>query len=240
MENEQIKQNNLRDAILQKIQKGEVKMKPKYFFVLKVVVLFVILFVTVVTSVLLVSYTLFSLRAGGQVFLLGFGKRGLYEFFLVFPWLLLGLNVALLIFLDYLLKRFKFAYHNPIIYVFLGSLVVITSFGSLVNFTSFHKSLMYRAEGIGLPVGGRFYQGLRKSHEEYGIFRGEVLSLATSSFFVREDRISEGQKEVVFTVVLPPQAKISEIRVGDRVFVAGDVFDHEIRAYGIRKLAQGD
>ncbi len=236
MENENFK--NKKEEILEKIRKGEVKMRPKAFFLAKISLLVFVAFITFVVSVLLVSYTWFNLRAGGHILLLSFGGRGFFEFFLLFPWFLLLIDVMLILFLDSLLKKFKFGYHHPVLFVFLGSILVITLAGSMINMTSFHKNIMQMAENKKLPIPGvgGFYSDLRKSHEESGLFRGIIVSLATSSFIIRG---KEGTK--TFEVFTPKGfGVITFLNVGDTVFVAGDVEGNMVRAYGIRRISYED
>lgn len=242
MNTEEQKQN-IKEEILQKIQNGEVKMRPKAFFIVKIAALIFVAFTTFVVSVLLVSYTWFNLKTGGHIFLLSFGGRGFYEFFILFPWILLVLDVGLIVLLDWLIKRFRFAYHNPVLYVFVGSLLLITIGGTVINMTSFHKSIMRRAEEKQLPIPGvsGFYTGLRKTHMESGLFRGEIISVATSSFFIKNGRYDMDDSTSSIEVITPDGFNVQMIlSIGDEVFVAGDFADSSIRAYGVRKLTLDD
>ena len=233
--------NSLTEQILKKIEVGEVSMKPKAYFIARVGLLMFVLVLTFLTSALLISYILFSIKAGGKIFLLGFGTRGLFEFVLMFPWLLLVINVILLLFLDSLLKHFKFAYNRPILYLFLGTLVVITLFGSLINFTPFHGSMMHRAEKRSLPMFGSLYSDIRKSHRENGIFRGIVATVSTSTFTIRHNDYDIDVDDSQLKVFTPSNVDISGLlHIGDEVFVAGDVINSEIHAYGIKKLDIND
>ena len=238
MENIETQKNNLKNAILEKIKSGEVKMRPKAYFIVKVGSLMLVAFLTFVVSVLLISYTLFSLHVGGQIFLLGFGARGFYEFLIVFPWILVLIDLALLLFFDYLMKKFKFGYGSPIVYLFLGSIGLIIIFGVLLNLTSFHRGLLDRAEHKHLPFMGGFYNDLKQSHKEYGIFQGQIVSLATSSFsFQYIDNDPETDDPIV-NVYIPAGFNIESIlSSGDEVFVAGDMIGTgTIKSYGVRKI----
>jgi hypothetical protein len=235
MNNEQ--QKDIKNSVLSRIESGEIKMKPKTFFVLKVVSLSFIIVATSLISILLISYILFSIRVGGHILLLGFGVKGLYKFLLIFPWLLLILDIALLLFLDFLLKRFKFGYHSPIINLFLATFVVITAFGSIVSFSRIHTTFLNKAEHNQLPspfLG--FYSGVRKSHAEEGIFRGLVASESTSTFIIIHNDYDDGPGDQI-TVIEPNGADIRQfIAKGDEVFIAGEMINGQIYAYGIRKI----
>ena len=239
MENENITQNNnLKEKIFQKIKAGEVTMTSKYYFYCKVALLVFVIFITLLISAFLISYIMFSLRTGGHLFLLGFGSKGLYEFFIIFPWLILLVDIALLLFLDWLLKSFRFGYNSPIIYLFLGSFVVITSLGTLLTFTPLHKSMMRRAEDKGLPMMGGYYGQVRRSHSEQGIFRGTVVSIEGNTLLLGPnpyDKDPHMNRQI--TVVGPEGMDLSTIlNIGDEVFVAGNATNSQIWAYGVHKL----
>jgi hypothetical protein len=230
---------SLRDNIFKKIKAGEVTMKPKYYFYSKIALLVFVIFVTLLTSAFLVSYLIFSLQVGGHFFLLGFGAKGLYEFFVLFPWLILIIDVCLLLFLDWLLKSFRFGYNSPIIYLFLGTFVVITGMGTLLTFTPFHDTLMRRAEGgrdLPPPMNG-IYGGVRRSHSEQGIFRGIVVSIDKDSFIIEHNDYDMDRNNGQIRVVVPATTDITKmIKIGDEVFVAGDATNSEIHAYGFHRL----
>ncbi len=235
MNDETIK-NNIPGEVLAKIKAGEISMRPKNYFIFQLCLLIGVLFLIVVTSTFLISYILFSLKAGGQLFLLSFGTRGLYQFLTAFPWFLLCINALLLLFLDWLLKSFRFGYNSPIIYLFLATLFISTFLGWLINFTSVHSALMHRAEDKHLPFGGGFYSGLGKSHSNKGMFQGEVVAIEGKNFFLRHDDYDINGGIHVMKVSLGADIDISGLEVGDEVFVAGDLVNNEIIAYGLHKL----
>src|SRR6185369_5791914 len=105
--NEDNIQNNLKSTILEKIKKGEVEMTPKSRFVFKVVLLISLAVLIFITTVFLVSYTVFSVIVSGHLLLLGFGWKGLLTFMLLFPWTTFCIDIVLVFVLDLLLRRFK-------------------------------------------------------------------------------------------------------------------------------------
>ncbi len=241
MNSDSNKQINIKEHILEKIQSGEIRMTSKSYFVFRLCLMAFVMFLIFITSTFLLSYILFSMRAGGNVFLLGFGLKGFYHFILSLPWLLLGLNIGLLLLLDGLLKSFQFGYKSPILYLFVATFVLITAFGLLINFTPFHGSMMRRAEEKKPPLAPGFsglYGDIRKSHRETGVFRGVVQSVSTSTFiiiYVSNDSES-GQLKMVYT----PKGVVigNSLQAGDTVFIAGTEEGGNIMAYGIHKLLE--
>ncbi|HEY4509281.1 MAG TPA: hypothetical protein VJC13_03355 [Candidatus Paceibacterota bacterium] len=233
-------QNNIKQDVLEKIKTGQIQMKSRARFISGVTVLVCVTILVFIISALLISYIFFSIYTSGHLFLLGFGTRGFYQFILYFPWLLLALDALLLLLLDFLLKRFKFVYHRPVLIIFLGTLFLIAFIGFLVDLTSLHRAMMYRAEERNLPVFGGFYDGLRKSHRERGIVHGEVISINGSELVLRRDDYDDygfATASSTLRVVAPISLKVGTfLQVGDEVFVAGDIINGEIHAYGIRKI----
>lgn len=233
-----IQNSDLKNAVFKKIDCGEVSMRPKSYFYFKIALTIFVIFVTLIISALLLSYMLFSLREGGHIYLLGFGIKGFYEFFMLFPWVILVIDIALLMFLDWLLKGFRFGYNSPIIYLFLGTFVFITLFSSLINYTSFHRSIMYRAEDRRLPIASGFYDGLRQSHSKYGIFRGVVSSIEGNTFTIMHYDYDYPSNGTLVKVIAPNGVKVANLlKVGDQVFVGGEATtSSQIKAYGVNKL----
>lgn len=239
MNEENKQQNNIKDEILQKIKSGQVSMRPKYYFLIKLVVLAFVTFVTFVLSAVIVSYVIFSIKASGQTNLLNFGPRGFYHFLLALPWLILFIDVFLIIVLDWLLKSFRFGYNSSVLFLLVVTMVSITVLATLINYTSFHRSLLHRAENKNLPLAGGFYMGIRMSHGNQGMFRGEVVSIvSTSTFFIKHNDFDNDTKDSLIEVFVPQGSDVFTLflKNGDKVFIAGDKIPSGIRAYGIRKL----
>jgi hypothetical protein len=240
MNEENTQQNNVNiNQILEKIKSGKVNMRPKYYFMLRLVALAVTIFITFLLSAFIVSYVIFSINAGGEINLLAFGPRGLYHFILTLPWLILVVDVLLIVFLDWLLKGFRFGYNSSILFLFVVTMVSITALATLINYTSFHRKLMRRAENNTLPIGGGFYMGIRMSHGNQGIFRGQIVSIeSTSTFYMKHNDLDSDTDYHVIEVVTPQNSDVFTLFLapGDEVFIAGDKTSTGIRAYGIRKL----
>ena len=113
----QINESSLRDIkshVLQQIQAGKISMKPKFHHLLKIISLVVVACFTLLISSFLVSFIVFSIVESGKLFLLGFGARGFLIFFFLFPWSLLVIEIAFIILLEWLIKKFKFGYRSSL------------------------------------------------------------------------------------------------------------------------------
>ncbi|MES2213432.1 MAG: hypothetical protein V4473_01155 [Patescibacteria group bacterium] len=228
-------QENLKQKVLEKIEAGEVSMRPKIYFIFSVIISVLLMVLILITSIFLISYTLFSLSISGRLFLLGFGWRGVFVFIVLFPWVVFLVDIVLVTILGLLLKRFRFGYHSPTIFLFAGTAICIVVVSYVVNTaTPIHGRIMNRAEHNALPVVGGFYTGLRHPHEDRGVFEGVVREIEDNTFMMHPDTDEESR---LIRVITPTSTQVSLfITIGDHVFVAGDIVNGEIHAYGIKKF----
>jgi hypothetical protein len=237
MEENNDKKIDLKDRILRDIQAGKVSMRPKLYFSLKIAALVMVAFAVVCISIFILNFILFSLRIGSQAMLLGFGPRGFLLFLSFFPWGLLLIDLVLLIVLESLLRRFQFGYRTPTLYLLLGLLALTFSVGfALDKGTGFNDEMLTRARDRHLPppVGG-FYQGAVPPSSKGLCRRCVITDINGSEIFVTDSRTGS----TTIRVILPPndpRATTSELKIGDRVFIAGDEDDGVIRAFGLRKM----
>ncbi len=244
------------ESVLARIKAGEVKMHSRGRYILSVAAVAALVFAILVVSVFLSSFILFNMRMTGQSFLLGFGMKGLLSFFVFFPWGLLLVDIALLAILEKILRRFRFCYKMPVIYMF-AAVAVVTLLSGLVldRSTPFHDDLLRRSDKRKLPLPlGSMYGGMRLPLPPKGdsICRCLITSIDGNVLTVRRniskdvirdlfrDATSSTPLEKEFTVVLPEMMKEDALRlieVGDTVFIAGSIEEGSIRAFGIRKEA---
>lgn len=230
-------QNNIEEEVLKRIECGDVKMKSRRYFVVKAAILVFFTFVIFVSTTILVSFLVFTLVNRGDLFLLSFGAKGISKFVLMFPWYLLVINAFLLIFLDYLVRRFKYGYHSPIIYLFLGTLVFVTLFSFVINYTSFHKMLYGFARKNNIPYADQFYNNIRMPHRQDGVARGIVTYVGDNYLVLRPtDRQNMGEQIKVYA---PEGMDIKNlVHVGEEVYIAGDIATGtEIIPYGMHRMS---
>src|ERR1041385_3285643 len=143
---------SIREAVLAKIKKEQVTPHPRAYFVLQIIALAAVSLAVLGISVFLCNFIFFAIRISGSRELLGFGNRGLAIFFHVFPWWLLVLDIGLIVLLEGLLRRFRFGYRSPILYLLFALLVITISTGyTLDRATLFNDFLHDRAHEHRLP-----------------------------------------------------------------------------------------
>ncbi len=231
MNNNQEK-NNIIDKVLNKIKSGEVKMKPKMYFILKTVLIMIGFLAAGLFVLFLISFIGFHLRASGVWFLPGFGLRGFRTFFSYLPWLLILIAALSIIVMETLLKRFAFVWRKPIIYSLLVVILIAFLGGFLIDKTPFHQGLFLKAREGKLPLAGPIYRDFGMPRFQ-GVQRGVVEEITEKGFKIRtfDDQL--------LTVVLIGDTQFppgKEIKQGDSVVVMGERGDDTVQAFGVRKI----
>lgn len=131
--------NTLEDKILTAIKSGELKMRPRWHFFLKSAFLLTGAIALFTILLYLTSFIIFVLHRNGTWFLPAFGFITTRAFLSSLPWLLIGLAVGLVIFLESLVQRFSFGYRRPLIYTAVGAGALILVGSLIIVRTPFHE-----------------------------------------------------------------------------------------------------
>src|SRR5258708_270145 len=143
---------SIKDIILEKISKEEVVMRSKKYFILKALALAAVALAVLLLSLVICNFILFSIRLNSHDALLGFGPRGFLVFLQLFPWSYFALDILLILILEWLLRRFRFGYRRPVLYLLFGILVLTTSVGFFIaRGTDIDDRLLDRADQHSLP-----------------------------------------------------------------------------------------
>jgi hypothetical protein len=233
---------DIKNIVLEKIQTSKINMKPRFYFVLQVVSLIAVAVITLLVSSLLISFIIFSVIASGRLFLLGFGTHGFWMFLILFPWPLLIIEIALIILLEWLIKRFKFGYKLSLSRLVFAILLISILIGFIIVITPLHSTLQRRAEQRNLPLFGGYYRDIRRPPPGQEIFRGIVSDVGTSSFILnQEDEIGDVLNKKSLVVFPPGTPQVMVPMFGDTVFVAGQLMpDGTIQAYGFQTFLSTD
>lgn len=230
--NDKEQKNSIDDKIIDKIKKGEIKMKPRIFFILKIFLMILGALSLFFFIIYLISFIIFSLRASGALFLPRFGFLGVRMLFGYLPWFLIGIVLVLIIFLEIFSKRFTFIYRRPIIYSLLIIIILVLAIGFLIERTSLHSGLFLSARDRNLPFMGPFYRnfGAPPLHD---VHHGIVAELIESGLIIETPR-NEGLK-----IITTSETKIiskKEIKEGDELIIFGEREDGTVNAVEIRQI----
>jgi len=119
---------NISDSIMGKIRHGKLKMRPKLYFIIGSVLVFISLILSALSSVFLFGLIRFSLRSHGPM-----GQYRFEQLLASFPWwavvlAFLGLVVGL-----WLIRKYDFSYKINFKIVIIGFVAAIIIAGYLVD-----------------------------------------------------------------------------------------------------------
>lgn len=224
--------HDLKDEVLQKIRTGDVQMKSKSYFAWQVIALAFVAALIVIIAAWIVSYIIFSLSISERFSLLGFGWRGVMTFLSLFPWKLAAVEVILIIFLNWLIHRFRFSYRSPLLYSLLGGLLVSGVLAWVMHSGSVQEVLLSQHYRSNLPLIGSLYDRVERPDDEPDVVRGIVIEIHGRDIVIRNI-----DDEALLKVLLPENFQLGPIlMVGDEVFVAGELTDYGLEAYGFKKV----
>jgi hypothetical protein len=224
--------NSISDKVLNKIKSGEIKMKPKIYFILRAVLLILSALVLALLIICLVSFIIFSLRSSGILFLPKFGFPGIRIFLSSLPWLFILIAITLIILLEIFTKRFTFVYRWPIIYSLLAIIFIVMLGSFVIDKTPFHSNLFWRAQEGRLPAIGKLYHGYgvpRIGNVHYGV----VSEVIDGGFKIETLR---GEELIVMVSSKTRFLLKTDIKKDDAIVVLGERNNNTVQAIDIRKV----
>jgi hypothetical protein len=230
---------DIKTKVLDKIEKGDVHKRPKAYFIAQVLLITLLCVMGAALSIFILSFMIFSFYQSGEQFLLGFGTQGVITFFALFPWMLLILDILLFVFIEWLLRYFKFGYRIPVVWGLLGILGIALFGGIIVSLTSLHSTLLQKADQDGLPIIGELYESIHASHSGQGVFRGTIKSIQGNQFVIFHNDRDRDVDDGILSVIVPSGFDLASLAVGEKVYVAGIASSGTIQAYGIGELSSG-
>ncbi len=185
--NEKIK--SIKEKVIEKINSGQIYMKPKWFFVVRFVFRIISAFIVFFAILYILSFVVLVFKEKGPIDVLGMGTKGVHIFISTMPWLLMFAFLVLLIVLEFLVRKFAFVYKKPLLYsIFALVFVVLLASFALVKidrdfkFARFGErpevpffgpiNKHYRGEYDNRPMNKRIYKN--KEFMEDKMFRREM------------------------------------------------------------------
>lgn len=222
--------NDMKKSILNKIEHGEVAMRPHWQFVLQGVALITAAVFAVGALVYVASFVLYILQWSGAVYAPQFGTYGLVAFVLTIPWRLALIGLILLALIHVLVKRFAFSYHRPFLYTIIGVLVFTFVSALFIAQTSTHDQVRERMADQPLPLLASLYDTDRPA---------ELLTFGTVVDFVDDTYVLETATGEMLTVVTTKRTRVPRaLERNTQVVVLGERIEDTITARGIRPADQ--
>ncbi len=230
------KENNknlITEKVVSKIEKGELKMKPKVYFIIKSILIISSLILTFLLVLYFGSLIVFVLRINDILFFHGMGFHAIRSILLSFPWYLVFLIFILIILIEIIGRRFRFIYRKPfIISLFAISLIVAAS-SFLIESSSLHHSFYRLAKQERLPLAGRMYKELGNLDIENAHF-GIILEKESNLWKMELD--SGEIVSLKITEKTRGRRTFSEIKEGEKVIVIGEMEEGVIDVISFKKI----
>lgn len=233
------------ERIIAAAKSGQLKMRPKWHFVLRTVLWLAGTVVVTLALLYLLSLFLFLSRETGIWVAPMFGWRGILIFLASIPWLLVMVVVFFIAVLEVLVRRYSFAYRLPLLYSAIGVLLAVVAGGMILAGTPFHEMLSHcppaemppvlgdkPAGMVGPPCGAGFYRDL-DAHRFDNIHNGVVSEFSDAGFI-----ITNRQREKLF-IAVTRKTRLpfgEDFNIGDNVVIIGDRRGDQIEAFGISRV----
>ncbi len=225
----------LKQSVMEVIEKGQVKMRGKSYFITTSILKGVGIIIAFIFAVFLISFTIFYLQYTGGLYLPGFGLGGLRDLLLSLPWVIIFLSIILVAGLIWYSEKYPIAYKQPLIYSLLSVVCVVVIGSIVVASTPLHK---YFFDTFGGPMNHSamhaMYGGMRQKPPLHNGIAGRVIEVyPVNSFAIDAPGHVRFKVDYDDKTIFTPD---NVINVGDFVLVRGRLDDNEIHAIGIRDI----
>lgn len=228
-------ENNVEGKALLAIENGQVKMRPKWQFLVRSILLVISAILSLLAILFLASFILFVLRQSGLWFAPGFGLSGFGIFFRSLPWVLILLVIILVILLEYLVRKYSFGYGRSLFISMLAILLIALTGGIILEMTPLHRDLFVSAHNNQLPFGGIFYQHYGGQDQDQNLIAGNIAAVSSTIFIILTPR-DEDVPVVVGPNTIFTNTTLSDLGIGDAVVIEVQRVADQIRAINIIKI----
>jgi|GEM_PF-231269 len=222
---------SVKERVFATIHSGKTRMKPRWHFVLRAALVAIGIFIMSIGIVYLASLIHFLLRQSGIWFAPALGMHGVGMLLLLLPWFLTGVIIAFLTILEVLVRRYTFAYKQPVMYSVIGIVAVVALATFVVAKTGVHGTLYRAARDGGLPVGASLY-GPFPLGEAAEIHPGVITDISSPTSFTLE-RIDDTSLSVNISNETHTPTEYTPV-LDDHVVVFGLMIEETITAKNIR------
>ena len=222
----------IKDKILATIKVGEVKMRPRWHFILKALLVALLAVFVALALIFFVSLVGFIVSASGAGLAPGAGLLGWRLLLTSLPWALVLAAIALVLILEVLVSRYSFAYRQPLLYSIIGVVLLTILGGWLVAQTPLHRGIYREFRGGRLPAAGPIYGRFNPERLE-NAYIGSIKQLTEGGFILETET---GEELTIIVSVSTRGPIVDALQPGLEVAVFGLENDNRVEAFGIRPL----
>ena len=221
---------SLKDQVMASVKSGQLKMRPKWHFVLRASLLAVGTMAAALALLYLASLFLFIAHETGLWMAPAFGWHGVMVFLISLPWVLILLVLLFIVILETLVRHYTFAYRMPLIYSGLAIILLVVAGGLLVATTPFHKKMADCP-----PVGGPppcmmgFYRDLDPDRHQ-ALHEGTIVHVSGQNYII----VDRQQKQLLIVVTSETKFPFgADFAEGDKIVIVGERDGSQVKAFGI-------
>ncbi len=227
-------EHHVGEEIMSAIKSGDVKMRPRWYFMLRGALAILAITIVILAAVFFISFVVFFLRKTGEWFVPMFGLQGWYAIFTGLPWVLVCLSGIFVVMLAILAQRYPFGYQWPLFYSVLGAFFLVGSMSFLFIRTSFYRTFFDSSIPREIPLLSEYYPdgGLLVPAN---IRRGQVIAVLPDGFVIQGQLLGDTSTILVASDTVFPDNTV--IHPGDVVVIfAKSSSGTIVEAGGIEKI----
>lgn len=233
--NEKDKKPSLEKNVMDAINSGRVRMRPRWKFVLSGTLAALGTLILIFTLLFIASFAIFTLRQSGALFVPVFGMQGLFAFFAALPLILIVLLILFVAILEILVQRYRVGYRTPLLVSVLAILLIVVLGGYALERTRIHEELLQQARGPGglpPPFSIMYRPGAQHVPD---IYRGTIIAMIPGGFLLADENGAG-----TTTVLIDPSTRLplgGGFDTGDEVVVFGQEASGTVHAFGVRQIS---
>ncbi len=218
-------ENSITEKIVSKIERGEVKMKSRSYFIARSFLIIGLLSLFFLLLFYFGSLIIFVLRINDILLFHGIGFYAIRNILLSFPWYLVFLIFILALLISVIGRKFQFVYRKPLIFSLFAILVIVIVSSFLIEKSSLHYSFFKLAQEERLPVAGRMYRNLGNLDIDNAYF-GIILEKQNDLWIMELD---DGEKvDLKITEETRGRRLYLQTEEGEKVLVIGEMDEGKI------------
>jgi hypothetical protein len=222
------------DNLLEQIKSGEIKMRPRSYFIAKATLQLIALLLAALLAVFFLSFLVFRLKLSGALLMPGFGVGGIKDLLLSLPLFIVVLVLLFLAVFIWFAERYPIAYQRPLLYSLMAIVIMVCGGAVLVYNTPLHPYFFRAFSPPGAPPVMRMLYLHPRGAEIHNGLVGEIRT-------VDENMVELlGPEDKVYIVLIDPQTFLPAGRddweVGDWLIIRGEITGNRIRAWAAREI----
>ncbi len=221
-------------SLLEQIKSGEIKMRPRSYFIAKSTLQLIALLLAALLAVFFLSFLVFRLKLSGALLMPGFGVGGIKDLLLSLPLFIVVLVLIFLAVFIWFAERYPIAYQRPLLYSLMAIVVIVCGGAVLVYSTPLHPYFFRAFSPPGAPSVMRILYFHPRGPEIHNGLVGEIKTLDESKVELL------GPEGKVYKVLVDSQTFLpggrDDWEVGDWLIIRGEIMGNEIRAWAAREI----